>query len=98
MAAYIIADVDVKDPEKYGQSRPIAARTVAQYGGRFLVRGGQVEPLEGGWSPKRVVVLEFPSVEQAKRWYNSPEYAPGIQLRQSASVGRIILVEGAPPG
>jgi uncharacterized protein (DUF1330 family) len=97
MAAYVIADVDVKDAAKYDEYRPIAARTVAQYGGRFLVRGGAVEPLEGGWTPKRVVVLEFPSMEQAQRWYRSPEYAPGIALRQAASVGRVILVEGAPP-
>jgi uncharacterized protein (DUF1330 family) len=96
MVAYVIADVDVKDAEKYEQYRPIAARTVAQYGGRFLVRGGAIEPLEGGWSPKRIVVLEFPSLEQAKRWYASPEYAPGIELRQAASVGRLVLVEGAP--
>jgi uncharacterized protein (DUF1330 family) len=97
MTAYVIADVDVKDAEKYAQYRPIAARTVAQYGGRFLVRGGEAEPLEGGWSPKRIVVLEFPSMEQARRWYSSPEYAPGIALRQAASVGRLVLVEGAPP-
>ena len=95
MAAYVIADVEVKDAETYERYRPIAAETVAKYGGRFLVRGGRVEPLEGGWSPKRIVVLEFPSMEQAKRWYSSPEYAPGIELRQAASVGRLILVEGA---
>ena len=97
MTAYVIADVEVKDAAKYEEYRPIAARTVAQYGGKFLVRGGAVEPLEGGWTPKRVVVLEFPSMEQAKRWYRSPEYAPGIALRQAASVGRVILVDGAPP-
>jgi uncharacterized protein (DUF1330 family) len=97
MVAYVIADVDVKDAAKYAEYRPIAERTIAQYGGRFLVRGGPAEPLEGGWTPKRIVVLEFPTAEQAKRWYHSPEYAPGIELRQAASVGRLILVDGTPP-
>ena len=59
------------------------------------MRGGKVEPLEGGWAPKRIVVLEFPSLEQAQNWYRSPEYAPLIALRQRASRGKLILVEGA---
>jgi len=58
------------------------------------VRGGKVEPLEGGWSPKRLAVLEFPTLEQALKWYRSPEYAPLIKLRQKASRGRMVLVEG----
>ena len=62
---------------------------------RTAQRGGQVEPREGGWTPKRIVVLEFPSMAQARTWYDSPEYAPLIKLRQKASKGKLILVEGA---
>ena len=68
---------------------------VSKYGGKFLVRGGRVESLEGGWAPKRVVALEFPSVEQAQKWYRSEEYGPLIALRQKASRGKLILVEGS---
>jgi uncharacterized protein (DUF1330 family) len=98
MAAYVIADLEVKDPVKFEQYRPMAAETIARHGGRYLVRGGQVESLEGGWSPKRVVVLEFPSMEQAKRWYHSPDYAPALELRKAACVSRVVMVEGVAPG
>ena len=68
---------------------------VTQYGGRFIARGGKAEALEGSPAPKRLVVLEFPSYEQAQKWYRSPEYAPLITLRQKASRGRLVLIEGA---
>jgi uncharacterized protein (DUF1330 family) len=68
--------------------------TVQQYGGRFVVRGGAVETLEGDWQPKRVVVLEFPSLEQAKRWYNSEEYRDPKALRFKTAKSKLILVEG----
>jgi uncharacterized protein (DUF1330 family) len=95
MAAYVIGDIEVTDPAIYDDYRKQVAATVAKYGGRFAVRGGKVESLEGGWAPKRVVLLEFPSFEQALKWYRSPEYAPLIKLRQKASRGKLILVEGA---
>ena len=95
MSAYVIAEVDVADPAAYEDYRKQVPATVAKYGGRFVVRGGKVEPLEGGWTPKRIVLLEFPSFEQAQKWYRSPEYAPLIALRQRASRGRLVLVEGA---
>lgn len=95
MPAYVIGDIEVTDPAVYDEYRKQVPATVAKYGGRFLVRGGKVEPLEGGWSPRRVVTLEFPSMEQAQKWYRSEEYAPLLQLRQRASRGRLILVEGA---
>lgn len=95
MSAYVIAEVDVADPAAYEDYRKQVPATVAKYGGRFIVRGGKVEPLEGGWTPKRIVLLEFPSFEQAQKWYRSPEYAPLIALRQRASRGRLVLVEGA---
>ena len=96
MAAYVIAEIDITDPAAYEAYRKEVPATVAQYGGRFIVRGGgNIQSLEGGWAPKRIVTLEFPSLEHAQKWYRSPEYAPLIKLRQSASRGKLILVEGA---
>jgi uncharacterized protein (DUF1330 family) len=95
MSAYVIGEIEVTDPAVYEDYRKQVLAVVTQYGGRFLVRGGQVDPKEGGWTPKRIVVLEFPSMAQARKWYDSPEYAPLIQLRQKASKGKLILVEGA---
>ena len=95
MSAYVIGDIEVTDAAVYEDYRRQVAATVQKYGGRFVVRGGKVEALEGGWSPKRVVLLEFPSMEQAQKWYRSSEYAPLIALRQRASRGKLVLVEGA---
>ena len=95
MAAYVIGEIDVTDPETYDQYRKQVLATVQKHGGRFLARGGRAETLEGGAAPKRVVVLEFPSYEQALEWYRSAEYAPLIELRQRASRGRLVLLEGA---
>lgn len=94
MPAYVIADVDVHDLELYREYAKLVPGTLAPYGGRFLVRGGNWEPLEGDWRPARVVVLEFPSAEQARQWYTSEEYAAAMALRHRASGGRLILVEG----
>ncbi len=95
MAAYVIGEIEVTDPALYEDYRKRVLPVVTQYGGRFIVRGGKVEPLEGGWSPKRIVALEFPSMEQAQKWYRSSEYAPLIELRKKASRGKLVLVEGA---
>ncbi len=95
MAAYVIGEIEVTDPALYDEYRKQVLATLEKYQGRFLVRGGKVEPLEGGWSPKRVVLVEFPSFEQALKWYRSSEYAPLIRLRQRASRGKLVLVEGA---
>lgn len=95
MAAYVIAEIEVTDPAAYEDYRKQVPAVVSKYGGKFLVRGGRVEALEGGWSPKRLVVLEFPSMEQAQKWYRSAEYAPLIKLRQKASRGKLVMVEGA---
>ena len=95
MATYVIGEIEVTDQAAYEDYRKQVLAVVTKYGGRFIVRGGKVAALEGGWSPKRLVVLEFPSMEQAQKWYRSPEYAPLIKLRQKASKGRIIIVEGA---
>jgi uncharacterized protein (DUF1330 family) len=94
MAAYIIVDVEITDPVNYAAYIRVVPPTIARYGGRFLVRGGRAETLEGSWSPKRVVVLEFPSSELARAWWESEEYNAPKALRQSASVTQMILVEG----
>jgi uncharacterized protein (DUF1330 family) len=95
MKAYVIGEIEVTDQGSYDEYRKQVPAIVEKYGGRFIVRGGKVEPLEGGWSPKRIVALEFPSLEQAQKFYRSSEYAPLIKLRQRASRGKLILVEGA---
>ncbi len=74
MPAYVIVDVDVKDSADYDTYRPLSGASVEQYGGRFLARGGVVEGVEGDWKPSRLVIIEFPTIEQARIWYNSPEY------------------------
>ncbi len=95
MPAYFIVDVEVTDPTGFEEYRKLVPGTVQKYGGRFLVRGGAVETLEGDWQPKRVVVLEFPSLEQAKRWYNSEDYRDPKALRFKTAKTKLILVEGA---
>ena len=94
MNAYIILDIEVTDPEGYANYKELALPTVLEYGGRYLVRGGQAENLEGQWQPKRIVLLEFPSIDQAKAWLNSPEYAPARTLRHKYAISNSILVEG----
>lgn len=92
--AYVIANVDVKDPVRYADYRSMVLPTIQKYGGRFLARGGKAETLEGAWQPKRLVIVEFPSVERAKAWWASPEYAEAKALRQATSEGSLVVVEG----
>jgi len=94
MPAYVVVSVDVKDPVRYEDYKRMVPPTVKPYGGRFIVRGGQVQPREGSWTPQRFVILEFPSVERANAWYDSPEYAPAKALRQATSTADLIIVEG----
>ena len=94
MAAYVIAEVNVTDPTLYDEYRKLVPATLEKYGGRFAVRGGTVESKEGGWAPARFVVVEFPTMELARKWYHSPEYAPALALRHKAADSRLILVEG----
>ena len=97
MKGYIIAHVDVRDPEGYKLYTDRTPGVIEAYGGRFLVRGGPVTRLEGDTDWKRVVVLEFPSLEQARRFYNSPEYQEILPFRQAASTADFIAVEGWEP-
>jgi uncharacterized protein (DUF1330 family) len=94
MAAYIIADLTVTDLPTMEEYRKQVPATVAKYGGRFLVRGGAHQIVEGDWKPNRVVVLEFPSMEQAKRWYDSEEYREPKAMRLRAGRANLIMVEG----
>jgi uncharacterized protein (DUF1330 family) len=94
MAAYIVVEVEVRDQERYETYKRMVPPSLAAYGGRFVVRGGEVETLEGEWSPKRLVIAEFPSVERAKAWWGSEEYAEAKALRQATAHTRMILIEG----
>ena len=94
MPAYFVAEVEVTNPEGYEPYRALAGASIAQYGGRFLVRGGKVEMIEGGPAPQRVVITEFADVEAARRWYNSPEYQAALPIRLANSRGRSFIVEG----
>jgi uncharacterized protein (DUF1330 family) len=94
MSVYIILDIDVHDPVRYEEYKVLAAPSLAPYGGRYLVRGGAVETLEGAWQPKRVVVLEFDDVERARAWLNSEEYRPARAIRQAVATTQSILVPG----
>ena len=94
MSAYVILDVRLTDAARYEAYKKLSGPAMAAFGGRFLVRGGACETLEGEWSPERIVVLEFPSADLARRWWSSEEYREAKGIRQSASEGRMILVEG----
>lgn len=95
MKAYIIVDVRITDPERYEEYKKLTPGSLVPYEGKFLVRGGATETLEGTWGPGRIVVLEFPTIEKAKSWWSSDEYAAAKALRKSASTTQMILVEGA---
>jgi len=94
MSAYVIVEVEVRDPVRYEEYKKMAAASLAAHGGRFLARGGAVETLEGDWKPGRMVVLEFPSAEAAKVWWDAPDYRPAKELRQATASTRMIVVDG----
>ncbi len=94
MPAYLISTIEITDPAGYEEYRKRVAPALQQYGGRFLVRGGQIHHLEGQWHPKRVVVVEFDSVERAKAFSDAPEYAEAKAIRHRTSVSSVIVVEG----
>jgi len=91
---YLVVHLEVTDPDMFEKYRGKVPATIAQYGGSYLVRGGAMETVEGDPLPSRTVVLEFPSVDQAKTWYHSPEYQAIIKLRLDASTGQAQIVEG----
>ena len=95
MKAYIIVDVKVTDAKRYEEYKKLTPGTLAAFEGKFIVRGGSTNTLEGNWQPGRVVVLEFPSLEKANAWWSSDLYAPAKAIRQVASITQMIVVEGA---
>ena len=94
MPAYIIVEIEITDSVGYEEYKKRAAATVAQYGGKYIVRGGACETVEGDWKPKRIVVLQFDNLERAKAWLNSPEYVEPRKQRRRTAKTRMILVEG----
>lgn len=94
MAGYVIADVDVTDPEKFAEYRELVSDTVEKYGGKYLVRGGEFVVEEGDWTPTRTVVIEFESFERAKEWYHSDDYAPALKLRIESTNSSVIIIDG----
>jgi len=97
MSANVISEVEVRDAAGFEAYRTIAARAIAQYGGRYLVRGGAASVVEGGPLPKTIIVVEFPTMERLREWYASPEYAEALKARQTAIDRRLIFVEGVAP-
>jgi uncharacterized protein (DUF1330 family) len=99
MPAYVIVDIDVHDPDLYHRDyAPHAPATIERYGGRYIARGGAVEVREGDWEPGRLVVIEFPDVDAARRWHDSEEYRPLRDVRDRAATARLIITEGLSPG
>lgn len=96
MPAYVVVQVDIDDPARYEEYKALAPPAIAAHGGRYLARGGACEPLEGSWRPRRLVILEFPSVARARAWWDSAEYAPAKALRQQCARTEMLLVEGLP--
>jgi uncharacterized protein (DUF1330 family) len=94
MSAYIVVEVEVHDANRYEDYKAMVPPSLEPFGGKFLVRGGKVETLEGAWAPKRFVLVEFPSVERAKAWWASSEYAQAKALRQATATTQMVVVEG----
>ncbi|MFN2604426.1 MAG: DUF1330 domain-containing protein [Gemmatimonadaceae bacterium] len=96
MPAYLAVEIAIHDPETYERYKTVAPSSIGKYGGRYLVRGGTMETLEGDWDPERFVILEFPDAATARKWWNSPEYAEAKALRQSCAHTEMLLIEGPP--
>ena len=97
MPAYVVVQIDVKDSVAYEEYRRLASPTVTLYSGRYVVRGGASEILEGSWQPRRLVVLEFPTAERARAWWSSPEYAPARRPQRCAETEMLPIEGHAPP-
>ena len=94
MPAYVVVDIEVQNPTRYESYKDLAGPVVAKHGGRYLARGGATTVLEGSWQPKRLVILEFPSVEKAKAWWDSIDYAEAKRIRQECAKTGMVIVEG----
>ena len=96
MSAYIIVDIEVRDAQSYDRYKAAAPSSIAAFGGRYLARGGRTEVLDGEWTPNRLVILEFPSLERAKQWLDSPEYGEARAMRRRAARTNMVVIEGVP--
>jgi uncharacterized protein (DUF1330 family) len=94
MTAYVIVDINVTDPVRYEDYKRLAAPAVEQYGGKYIARGGKTETLEGDWSPNRLVILQFDTLEQAKKWHDSVEYSEPKRLRHETATSQMVVIEG----
>jgi uncharacterized protein (DUF1330 family) len=94
MSAYVIVEIAIHDPLTYERYKTLAPPSIAQYGGKYLVRGATCAALEGDWDPPRFVMLEFPSAEAARAWWGSPEYAEAKAMRQRSAHTKMLLVHG----
>ena len=94
MTAYVIVDIEVTDPAGYEEYKKLAPATIERYGGKYLARGGRTETLEGDWSTSRLVILQFESLEQAKKWVNSEEYREPRKMRHATTKSKMIVTEG----
>ena len=94
MPAYVIAEIDISDPEQYEKYRAVVPASLEAHGGRFVVRGGEHAVLEGDWQPTRLVIIEFDDLDAVRRWYDSPEYRAAKELREGAATLRVVAVQG----
>jgi uncharacterized protein (DUF1330 family) len=94
MAAYVVVEIDIQDSSRYADYKRLAPPSIATYGGKYVVRGGRTETLEGDWRPSRLVILEFESAERARAWWGSREYSEAKKLRQQTASAQMVLVEG----
>lgn len=94
MSAYVIVEVSIHDPKEYEEYKKLTPGTIAAYDGKFVVRGGQAETLEGDWQPERIVVLEFPTVDRAKEWWDSEMYSKAKAIRHRTAKTKMIVVPG----
>ncbi len=94
MTAYVLVDITVNDPDRYEEYKKLAPPAIAAYGGKYLVRGGRTEVIEGDWPLNRFVLLEFESFEKAKQWHKSPEYREALALRHQSASSKMVVVEG----
>lgn len=94
MTAYVIFDIHVTDPVRYEEYKKLAAPTVELYGGKYIARGGTTETLEGDWSPTRLVILQFETMEQAKNWHDSAEYSEAKHIRHQTATSKVVVIEG----
>jgi uncharacterized protein (DUF1330 family) len=94
MSAYVIVNIEIHDPTQYETYKQMAPSSITAFGGRYLVRGGPIDILEGRWTPRRVVLLEFPNKTQAHLWWNSSEYEEAKSMRHASAYSEMIVVEG----